>query len=176
MNFLELTKKRTSCRSYLDKPVPSDALAYCLEAAQLAPSACNQQPSRFIVVETPELRAELSRHGLLPGIPMPWVATAPVIVVLCAKKSLGVHGIAPMVSGVHYHLIDLGIAGEHLVLAAEEQGLGSCWIGWFNVRKVRKILDLPRSLEPVSLITLGYPAGEPVVTARKPLSEIAEFR
>ncbi len=176
MTFLELTKKRLSCRSYLDKPVPSEVLAYCLEAAQLAPSACNQQPWRFIVVETPELRAELSRHALLPGISMPWVATAPVIVVLCAKKSLAVHGIAAMVSGVHYHLIDLGITGEHLVLAAEEQGLGSCWIGWFRAKAVRKILNLPRGLEPVSLITLGYPDKQPEPTSRKSLSEIAEFR
>jgi nitroreductase len=176
MNFLELAKLRTSCRSYQDRPVPSETLAYCLEAAQVAPSACNQQPWRFVVVETPELRAELSKNALLPGIPMPWVATAPVIVVLCAKKSLAVHHIAAMVSGVHYHLIDLGIAGEHLVLAAAEQGLGSCWIGWFRAKQVRKILNLPRSLEPVSLITLGYPAGEAKTTERKPLSEIAEFQ
>lgn len=176
MNFLELAKMRTSCRAYQDRAVPSEILAYCLEAAQAAPSACNQQPWRFVVVETPELRAELSRRGLLAGIPMPWVAAAPVIVVLCAKKSLMVHGVAAMVSGVHYHLIDIGIAGEHLVLAAAERGLGSCWIGWFNAKQVRRILNLPRSLEPVSLITLGYPAGEPKASNRKPLSEIAEFR
>ncbi len=176
MNFLELAKKRLSCRDYLDKPVPSEALAYCLEAARLAPSACNQQPWRFIIVEDPELRGKLSKEALLPGLPMPWVASAPVIAVLCAKKKIGIHGIAPMVSGIHYHLIDLGIAGEHFILAAAEQELGTCWIGWFKAKAVRKILDLPKSLEPVSLITLGYPASPMTERARLTLSEMSEFR
>lgn len=176
MSFLELAKKRLSCRDYLDKPIPSEVLAYCLEAARLAPSACNRQPWRFIIVEDPELRTQLSSRALLPGIPMPWVASAPVIVVLCARKNIGVHNIAPMVSGINYHLIDLGIAGEHFVMAAAEQELGSCWIGWFKAKAVRKILNLPRTFEPVSLIALGYPAAPMAERPRLPLSEISEFR
>ncbi len=90
---------------------------------------------------------------------MPWVKTAPVIIVLCSETSVFTHVIAPLISKVQYHLIDIGIAGEHFVLAAEAQGLGTCWIGWFNGKKVRKILNLPRSLKVLSLISLGYPAN-----------------
>lgn len=90
---------------------------------------------------------------------MPWLKKAPVIIVLCAETSMFTHAIAPLLSKVQYHLIDIGIAGEHFVLAAEAQGLGTCWIGWFNEGKVRKILGLPKSLKILSLISLGHIAN-----------------
>ncbi|MFA6567881.1 MAG: nitroreductase family protein [Victivallales bacterium] len=157
--FLELVKKRRSCRDYSEAPVPDELIANCLEAASLAPSACNKQPWRFMIVKDCELRRHLCSEGLLPGLPMPWMMKSPVIVVLCAETSMFTHFVAPLVSKVQYHLIDIGIAGEHFVLAAEAQGLGTCWIGWFNGKKVRKILNLPRSLKVLSLISLGYPAS-----------------
>ncbi|MEI6421658.1 MAG: nitroreductase family protein, partial [Lentisphaerota bacterium] len=128
-NFLELVKKRRSCRDYSEAPVPDDLLANCIEAARLAPSACNKQPWRFMIVKDCELRKSLCAEGLLPGLPMPWIRNAPVIVVLCSETSVFTHVIAPLISKVQYHLIDIGIAGEHFVLAAEAQGLGTCWIG-----------------------------------------------
>ncbi len=158
-SFLELAGKRRSCRSYSDTPVPDEQIGNCLEAARLAPSACNRQPWRFIIVRNSELRRKICDDGLLPGIPMPWLRKAPVIVVLCAETSLITHTLAPMISKVQYHLIDIGIAGEHFVLEAEAQGLGTCWIGWFKEKQVRKILDLPRSYQILSLISLGYPAN-----------------
>ncbi len=158
-NFLELVKKRWSCRDYSEAPVPEESITNCLEAARLAPSACNKQPWRFMIVKDCELRKKLCSEGLLPGLPMPWIKNAPVIVVLCAETSVLTHVIAPIISKVQYHLIDIGIAGEHFVLAAEAQGLATCWIGWFNGKRVRKILNLPRSLEVLSLISLGYPAN-----------------
>ncbi|MFZ2655541.1 MAG: nitroreductase family protein [Victivallales bacterium] len=157
--FLELVKKRRSCRDYSGAPVPDELIGNCLEAARLAPSACNKQPWRFIIVKDCGLRSRICSEGLLPGIPMPWTQKAPAIVVLCAETSIITHTIAPMISKVQYHLIDIGIAGEHFVLAAEAQGLGTCWIGWFNEKKIRKILNLPRSFQVLSLITLGYPAN-----------------
>lgn len=160
-NFLELVKKRRSCRDYSEAPVPDELIANCLEAARLAPSACNKQPWRFMIVEDCELRKHLCSDGLLPGLPMPWLTKPPVIIVLCAETSIFTHSVAPLISKVQYHLIDIGIAGEHFVLAAEAQGLGTCWIGWFNEKKVRKILNLPRSLKVLSLISLGYPAAPP---------------
>lgn len=174
-DFLNLTKLRTSCRQYRNAAIPREVLEYCLEAARWAPSACNKQPWRFIVVDDPGLRAQIGAKALLPGIPMPWVAQAPVVVVLCARKTIFTHWLVPMLSGIKYHLLDLGIAGEHLVLAAAERGLGSCWIGWFSARKVKKILNLPFNYEPVALLTLGYPAipGEP--SSRLSLAQIREY-
>ncbi len=172
-NFLELTKSRTSCRSYKSDPVPDEVLNYCLEAARLSPSACNKQPWRFVIVTEGETRRKICETGLLPFLPMPWTRQAPVIVALCAETTLGVHKMAAALSGVKYHLIDCGIAGEHFVLAAEEQGLGTCWIGWFKERKVKKILGIPRNVKVVSLLTLGYPEQKTPPRERLPLEKIS---
>ena len=128
--FIELVKHRTSCRSYKPGPVPKAHLETMLEAARLAPSACNKQPWRFVVVEDKALRMRLINESFLSGIPMRWAENAGAIIALGMEKSAVTHRIAPKISGVDYPLLDLGIAGEHLVLQAEELGLGTCWIGW----------------------------------------------
>ncbi|NOY74924.1 MAG: NAD(P)H nitroreductase [Kiritimatiellaeota bacterium] len=170
--FLELLRHRASCRSYLDREVEDWKLDNCLEAARLAPSACNKQPWRFKIVKDLDLRARICADGLLPGLPMPWLAEAPVIVVVCSEENIVTHTLAPLVSGVKYQLLDLGIAGEHFVLAATVQGLATCWIGWFKEKRVREILRLPRRLKIVSLISLGYPAAPLEQPAKKEISEI----
>lgn len=171
--FMELLKGRRSCRDYSERPVPQEMIDFCLEAARLSPSACNKQPWRFVIVTSPEKRAALVSGALLPGLPMPWLAKAPVIVALCAEKSVVTHTLAPFFSGVSYHLIDCGIAGEHFVLAAESQGLGTCWIGWFKPKAVRRILGIPRGVQVLSLISMGFPEKASEPRPRLPLSEIA---
>jgi nitroreductase len=156
--FIELVRARASCRAYLPDPVPRACLEQLLEAARFAPSACNRQPWRFVVVEDPSVRKRLTGEALLAGIPMQWTAQAAVMIALGMERSTVTHGIAPAISGVDYPLLDLGIAGEHLVLQAEELGLGTCWIGWIKPKKVREIVGWPRRIEPVSLITVGWPA------------------
>jgi nitroreductase len=158
--FIELVRQRTSCRAYDPKPVPRKHLELMLEAARLAPSACNKQPWRFAVVEDEASRMRLIDEAFLAGIPMKWAAHAGAIIALGMEKSAITHKIAPKISGVDYPLLDLGIAGEHLVLQAEELGLGTCWIGWIKPKEVRRIVDWPRSIEPVSLITVGWPSSE----------------
>ena len=91
---------------------------------------------------------------------MKWAANAGAIIALGMEKSAITHKIAPKISGVDYPLLDLGIAGEHLVLQAEELGLGTCWIGWIKPKEVRRIVGWSRSIEPVSLITVGWPSSE----------------
>lgn len=172
-DFLELVRKRRSCRGYLEKPVPDHMLEHCLEAARLAPSACNKQPWRFIIVKNAELRGQLCEKALLPGIPMPWLRQAPVIVALYAERSLVTHRLAPMISGVQYHLLDLGIAGEHFVLAAEAQGLGTCWIGWFKEKSVKRILKLDRKTNVVSLISVGFPSTNAEPSSRMERNQIS---
>lgn len=161
--FLSLVKHRTSCRSYTPGPVPTEHLERMLEAARLAPSACNKQPWRFAVVQDEALRMRLINEAFLSGIPMRWAENAGAIIALGMEKSAVTHKIAPKISGVDYPLLDCGIAGEHLVLQAEELGLGTCWIGWIKPKKVRQLIGWPRSIEAVSLITVGWPN----LTARK---------
>lgn len=157
--LLRLMRRRRSCRRYdAEKTVDRSLLETCVEAARLAPSACNAQPWHFIVVDDPALVATLRQDAKMPGIPHPWWEQVPVFVVLCARLSLVTHRVAPMISGIPYYLIDVGIAGEHFVLAATTLGLGTCWIGWFKAKAVRKILHLPRDLKIVSLLTVGWPA------------------
>lgn len=158
--FINLVKHRSSCRAYDPKPVPREHLELMLEAAQLAPSACNKQPWRFVVVQDEATRMRLIDEAFLVGIPMKWAVNAGAIIALGMEKSAITHKVAPKISGVDYPLLDLGIAGEHLVLQAEELGLGTCWIGWMKPKKVRQIVGWPRSIEPVSLITVGWPASE----------------
>jgi nitroreductase len=158
--LMKLLQKRCSCRAYLKREVEEEKIRNCIEAARLAPSACNKQPWRFRIVTEKNLLQRICGEGLMPGIPMPWLSDVPVIAVLCADTSIITHTLAPMLTKVKYHLLDTGIAGEHFVLAAEAQGLGTCWIGWFNPKKIRNILNISSSLQILSLISVGYPAGE----------------
>jgi len=174
--FIELVKQRSSCRAYEPRPVPKEHLELMLEAARLAPSACNRQPWRFAVVREEATRMRLVNEAFLAGIPMKWAARAGAIIALGMEKSAITHRIAPRISGVDYPLLDLGIAGEHLVLQAEELGLGTCWIGWIKPKEVRRILNWPRSIEPVSLVTVGWPsAGSRRSRSRMPLDEITKW-
>ena len=171
--FARLVSERRSCRRYRPDPVSRDGLEQLLEAARLAPSACNAQPWRFMVVTEAATRNRLVREGFLPGLKMDWALEAPAIVVAGIERSVVTHRLAPVVSGVDYALLDLGIAGEHLVLQAAALGLGSCWIGWVRPKAVRRIVGWPRGIEPQAMITVGWPAEPPGDTPRKRLDEIA---
>jgi nitroreductase len=174
--FINLVKHRTSCRSYELKPVPREHLELMLEAARLAPSACNKQPWRFAVVQDDALRMRLVNEAFRTGIPMKWAAKAGAIIALGMEKSAITHRMAPKISGVDYPLLDLGIAGEHLVLQAEELGLGSCWIGWIKPKAIQKIVGWSRGVEPVGLITVGWPAaGERNLRPRLECKDIVKW-
>lgn len=176
-SFKELVTARYSCRAYKSDPVPRAAMEQILEAARLAPSACNQQPWRFVVATESALRARLLDEGTLPGLGMKWAMEAPVILVLGIKKSLITHQVAPLLSKVEYPLLDLGIAGEHAVLQATELGLGTCWIGWIRPKEVRRIVGWPSDILPQALITIGWPAPRPPrISPRLAMDEIALWR
>ena len=161
VTFLDLAKRRSSCRHYENKPVAYEDLAYCLESARLAPSACNKQPWRFLVVDDAEKRKQIFQKGRRAGIKHEWLRDVPVFVALCIRRNILTHRAAPAVSGLQYYMIDAGIAGEHFVLAATERGLRTCWIGWFHERRVKKILGVPHNVRIVSLIAVGHGEGHP---------------
>ncbi len=173
--FLDLVKHRTSCRSYRPEPVSKAHVEQMLEAARLAPSACNRQPWRFAIIIDESVRMRLINESFLPGIPMRWAENAGAIIALGMQRSALTHQVATKVSGVDYPLIDMGIAGEHLVLQAEELGLGTCWIGWIKPKVVRRVIGWPRSVEVVSLITVGWPDGERQTRPRHSLDEITTW-
>ena len=179
MTVQETIARRVSCRAYQTKPVPEADLMLILEAARFAPSACNQQPWRFAVVRDLEVRRQIVEAGFLPGFKMTWAIDAPVHVVIGMERSFVTHRLAASVSGVDYPWVDIGIAGEHLVLAATELGLGTCWIGWIKPRVVARLVGWPGSVKPVAVITVGYPcdseAGALPASRRKPLAELVRW-
>jgi len=156
--FSELIQSRRSIRKYQDKPVEREKILQCIDAARLAPSAENVQPWRFIILDDPGIIKQFSTHAF-SGIysPSRFATKAPVIIVILAKLDILANRIAKQIQDIHFYFIDIGIAGEHLVLQAQELGLGTCWIGWFNPRKVRKFLKIPRTHKIISLISMGYP-------------------
>jgi len=176
-SFLALAGRRRSTRKYLPAPVPREALERCLEAARLAPSACNSQPWRFIVAEEPALVRELG-NAAFSGIysMMGFAREAPVVVAIMTERSTYAARLGGRFRGVQYSLIDIGIAGEHFALQAEEEGLGTCWLGWFNENGVKKVLGLDRKAKVDVLISVGYPAeGQVPKKTRKPLDEIRRY-
>jgi nitroreductase len=179
MSVADTIARRVSCRAYKTDPVPEAHVVQILEAARLAPSACNQQPWRFAVVRDAGLRRRIVEAGFLPGIAMTWAIAAPVHVVVGMETSFLTHRLAASVSGVDYPWVDIGIAGEHLVLAATELGLGTCWIGWIKPRAIARMVGWPRSVKPVVVITVGYPseteAGKLPTRRRKPLDDIVRW-
>ena len=134
--FSQLVRNRRSIRRYVDKPVEREKIMACLEAARLAPSADNVQPWRFLVIDNPELKTRLSQEAF-SGVyaKSRFAAKAPALIVILAKLDVVANRIGKQIQGIHYYFIDIGIAGEHIVLQAEALGLGTCWIGWFNPKK-----------------------------------------
>lgn len=177
MNVLQAIAARTSCRSYRTDPVPAADLERLVESVRLAPSACNRQPWRLAMVQDAAVRRRIVTEAFLPGIPMPWAMGAPVLAVIGMERSFVTHRLGTSISGVDYPWVDIGIAGEHLVLAATALGLGTCWIGWIRPARLRRIVGWPRSIKPVAVITVGLPSATepPAEHARKPAVEIAKW-
>ncbi len=176
--FLDLVRKRYSCRSYINKSIQREKIERCLEAARLAPSACNSQPWRFIVVEAGSLKDKLCKKAFSGIYSMNgFVAGAPVLVVVIREASKCVTRLGGLVRGLDFALVDIGIASEHFVLQATEEGLATSWIGCFDSDAVKSILGLPKKVRVDILISLGYPALQTNgVKDRKDIKEIAEFR
>ncbi len=174
--FMDLVTKRRSVRDYRPDPVPRDMIESCVEAARFAPSASNTQGWRFFVAEG-ESKDRLVKEAT-GGIVVPnrFAAGAPVIVALAMKLDVVTHRIGAGIKGIDYHLVDAGIAGEHFVLRAAELGLGTCWIGWFDKKAARRILEIPSNWDVPALITVGFPAGEPKAMERRSAGEICTFR
>lgn len=166
MEFFELIKKRYSVRAFQSRPVEEEKLQKILEAANLAPTAANRQPFKIIVIYTKGKDAELKRiyHR-------DWFSQAPIVIGICAIKSEA----WSRMDGKNYADVDATIAMDHLILAAADQGLGTCWVAAFDPAAAREILGLPDDVEPVAFTPLGYPADEKRSKKRKSLEEIIRY-
>ncbi len=168
MKFNELAKARVSIRSYTKRIVSKKMLGEVLEAGRLAPTACNYQPFQFVVVQEKENLAALAE-----GYPAPWFAEAPVVIAICTQPSKAWK--RDKHDSKNFADIDATIAADHMTLAAAELGLGTCWIGAFDPKIVRKALGVPRNIEPVILLTLGHPNENGRPKTRKPLTELVRY-
>ncbi len=175
--FLKLCRARKSVRRFADRPVEREKIELCLEAARRAPSADNFQPWRFVVFDDPAKKQQMADAAFRGAYATSRrFAGAPVIIALLIKENILVNRVAGAIQGTPWQLVDAGIGGEHFVLAAAEQGLGTCWIGWYDSRSLVKYLGLRgKGYRSVALIALGYPAADVSTNERprKPLSEIA---
>ncbi len=177
-SLLGLIQKRQSVRKYADRPVEQEKLHRCLEAARLAPSASNSQPWTFVVVTEPELVQNVARetYGPLASFNT-FVPQAPVIIVLVIEKMKTVTQVGAWLKDREYALIDIGIAAEHLCLQAAEDGLGTCMLGWFNEKPIKKLLSIPDKKRIGLLITLGYPPDDYTLRnkSRKEFDEVVRL-
>jgi len=177
MDFSGLVQRRRSVRKYSDRPISKNDILKCLEAARLAPSACNSQPWHFIVIDDPALKDRLAGRIFSGVYSMNQFAKeAPVLIAVVTEKSKFLASFGGQVRDTSYCLIDIGIACEHLILQAEELGIGSCWIGWFDEKALREELKIAKHKKIDIVISLGYDAETRVPAKnRKSLNEISSF-
>jgi len=165
MQFTELATKRYSVRSYKAEPVEDDKLQSVLQAARLAPTAANRQAFRLIVIPTRSRESELLRI-----YNRPWFVQAPVVICICAiPNEAWVRS-----DGKNYSDVDAAIVMDHLVLAAADLGLGTCWVGAFDPVAAREVLGIPEQAEPIAFTPLGYPADQSPAKRRKNLDDLVK--
>ena len=158
-------KMRRSIRHYKDKPVEWEKLKKVMEAGRLAPSAGNMQEWKFVVISDKNTREKLAMAAHSG-----FVAEAPLVIVACATITDCV-----LESGQLAYPLDVAIAVDHMTLKAVEEGLGTCWVGSFDERKVKVVLNIPDDVRVVTLLTLGYPKYVPGPRKRKKLEEIVAY-
>ena len=167
LDVFEAIQVRKSVRAYDSKPIPKEILMKILEAGRISPSAANWQPWHFIVVTDPEKREILSK----------WIWTrflreSPVVIVGCGDKK----------RSPEFHVIDVSIALQSMVLMATAEGIGTCWVGGFKEDVVRELCKIPENFEVVCLIAMGYPREKFSLSRiiaggkrRKAISEVVSF-
>ena len=174
MNFEELILKRQSDRKYLPAPVAKEDVLKCLEAARLSPSACNSQPWKFVVVDD---RAKLTEMAdAAEGLGMnKFTHGVPVMVAVVLEKMNASARLGSLVKRKDYCMLDMGMAVEHFCLQAADLGLGTCIMGWFDEKRIAKLLNIPRGKRIPLIIALGHPDGHTRSKIRKPLEEMSSW-
>jgi nitroreductase len=186
----ELLRNRFSLRKFQDKPIPEEVLQDVLEAGRLSPSGGNEQPWFFGVITERNLIAQIAETAYQQK----WIAKAPLLIVLCTvcvDDERGGRDIQKVRFPEYREAIEkldqelywalnqeehqTKIAGTHMALAALEHGVGCCWVSQFEVKRLAKLLNLPRGSLPSEILVLGYPEGEGKLTKKKGLDEVVFY-
>ncbi|NLA10712.1 MAG: nitroreductase [Firmicutes bacterium] len=167
MDLYEALEGRRSIRRYTGDPVPDEALPKLLNAARIAPSWSNKQCWSFIVVRDQSRKEKLAASMPADNPCRRAIAEAPVVIVLCADPEA-----SGRPDGKEYYLLDAGLAMQQLMLAAHAEGLGSCWVAWFDEAAAREACRVPEPYRVVALTPLGVPARTPLPRPRKKIEEI----
>jgi len=175
--LMRLFEKRQSVRSYSDKPVEPDKLMRCIEAARLAPSASNAQPWKFIIIDDPKLKNQVAELATdkITSINR-FAVQAPIIIAIVRERANFMSVVGQTLKNKEFPLIDIGISTIHFCLQATAEGLGTCILGWFQEKKISRLLHIPRNKRLELLITVGYPINDEIRRkVRKDNSEILSF-
>ncbi|MFA7674304.1 MAG: nitroreductase family protein [Clostridia bacterium] len=172
MDFFELAQKRQSCRNYKTQPVEKEKLLQCIKAALIAPSACNGQPWHYYLVTGTENVGKLARC-LQSGGMNKWASEVPAFAVVTETASNMSAKVGSAVKDQDYSSVDIGISAAHFVLQAEELGLSTCIVGWFNEKKLKELLGIDKNRVRL-VLAVGYAKDDDVHRnkMRKPLDEV----
>ena len=175
MDFLQLANARQSDRAYdKTRPVEAEKLERILEAGRLAPSACNAQPWKFVVITDQELARQVGKA--VAGLGMnKFAKDAPVHILVVEESANITSALGSRIKNKHFPLIDIGIAAAYLTLAVESEGLGSCIVGWFDEKAIKKVVGIPDSKRLLLDITVGYPVKEKRRKLRKDKEKVISY-
>lgn len=173
MNFAELAKIRQSDRKYKNQEVEREKIKQCLETARISPSANNSQPWKFVVVDEPAKKEKIAELAIGMGMNK-FTRQCPVIIAVVLEKQDFVTRIGAIIKNKDYSLFDVGIAVNQFCLQAADLGLGTCIMGWFDEKKIKKILGVRNRRIPL-LISLGYPDAPTREKVRKPLEVMSSW-
>lgn len=172
--MIKAIETRRSIRKYKNKPVEEEKIKELIESARLAPSGDNSQPWNFIIVKSQEMREKLAAvsHN------QKWMAQAPLFIVCVADIRSRIKDgelfidESSDIPEVKQMIRDTAIAAEHIVLQAEDMGLGTCWIAWFKQKEIKEVLGVPDDKYVLSIIIVGYADEEPNMRPRKNAEDI----
>jgi len=170
LDVFEAIKKRRSIRAYADEKVSEKDVERLIEAARCAPSAGNIQPWEFVIVKDMETKRKLSDAALNQT----FIEKAPVVIVVCADLNRSSRGYGSRGENL-YSIQDTAAATENILLAAQELGLATCWVGAFHEKEVAKAVKAPRNLRPVAIVPVGHPAERPAASPKRSVNEIVHY-
>ncbi len=180
MSFMDMVYKRESCRSYQDKPVARELLTKIVEAGRLAPSGCNAQPWKFIVIDEPEAKKKMCEALVVEGgaTGCPWRESAPAFIALVEEHA----NVMPAVLDYYgdsqrFAQGDIGMAAMNMMYEADDLGLATCVLGLNDQKKMEESFGVPAGHAVRMVLAVGYSAEnkEPRKKVRKPLEEVCSF-
>ena len=176
-SFLDMVRSRRSIRAYTGRDIKREDLELCVEAARYAPSACNSQPWKFIIVDDRRIKDAVAKRSLSGLYAMNAFAEEAAAFIIIVSESTELPAwLGKKFRSTDFRRMDIGSACEHVVLQAQELGIGTCILGWFDEGRLKKLLSVPRSKKIELVIALGYPADTKLPEKRlKEKDEVVSF-